>query len=151
MSTASPPPIPGVLYREPRGSLLPLGGTQSGYKGFGLGLLLDVFAGALSGAECSHPDVPSRSANAVFFLVIDVEQFSGKDHFLGQVNALTEAVRSMPRAPGVSEILLPGDPERRERVRRQTSGIPLDEGTWKQLQELAARLGVNAPKGAVLP
>jgi LDH2 family malate/lactate/ureidoglycolate dehydrogenase len=138
---------PGVLYREPRGSILPLGGTQSGYKGFGLGLLLDVFAGALSGAQCSHPDVPPQSANAVFFLVIDMEQFSGRDHFLGQVNALTEAVRATPRAPGVSEILLPGDPERRERAQRQASGIPLDEGTWKQLRELANGLGVTPPTG----
>jgi hydroxycarboxylate dehydrogenase B len=136
---------PGVLYREPRGSILPLGGTQSGYKGFGLGLLLDTFAGALSGAECSHPDVPARSANAVFFLVLDVDQFAGRDHFLRQVTLLSEAVRNCPRAPGVAEITLPGDPERREKKKRQASGITLDEATWKQLVEAAERLHVKPP------
>src|SRR5262249_56590135 len=51
---------PGVLYREPRGSILPLGN----YKGFGLGLLLDVFAGALSGGQCSRPHPPARQSSA---------------------------------------------------------------------------------------
>jgi uncharacterized oxidoreductase len=136
---------PGVLYREPRGSILPLGGIQSGYKGFGLGLLLDVFAGALSGGQCSHPDVKPRSANAVFFLVLDIDRFAGREHFLHEVQRLSEAVRTCPCAPGVKEITLPGDPERRERARRQASGIPLDEGTWGQLRALAERLGVVPP------
>src|SRR5260370_14216730 len=120
---------PGVMYREPRGSILPLGGVQSGYKGFGLGLLLDAFAGALSGGQCSHPDLAPRSANAVFFLVLDVDQFAGREHFLREVQTLSASVRTTPCAPGVSEITLPGDPERRERLRRQASGIPLDDGT----------------------
>src|SRR6516165_9490810 len=71
---------PGVLYREPRGSILPLGGPQA-YKGFGIGLLLDMFAGGLSGAPCSRPDLGPRSANAVLFLVFDGARFAGADHF----------------------------------------------------------------------
>jgi uncharacterized oxidoreductase len=136
---------PAVLYRDPRGSILPLGGSQSGYKGFGLGLLLDTFAGALSGGQCSHPSVPPRSANAVFFLVLDVDQFSGREHFLAEVHKLSECVRACPRAPGVAEITLPGDPERREKKRRQASGITLDDATWQQLLETADRLHVAPP------
>lgn len=135
---------PGVLYREPRGSIRPLGGTQA-YKGFGLGLLLDMFAGGLSGGECSHPDIPSRSANAVLFIVLDVDCFAGTEHFIQQVRGLAENVRNCPRGEGVAEILLPGDPERRERARRMQAGIPLDDGTWGQLKELATRLGVAVP------
>ena len=40
---------PGVLYRDPRGTILPLGGPQA-YKGFGLGLMLDVLCGGLTQA-----------------------------------------------------------------------------------------------------
>src|SRR5262249_23401138 len=141
---------PGALYRQPYGSILPLGGAQSGYKGFGLGLLLDVFAGGLSGGQCSHPDTPLRPGNAVFVLVLDVDQFAGREHFLHEVKRLCEAVRSCPRAPGVSEITLPGDPERRERARREASGIPLDDGTWSQLLALAQRLHVSPPASAGL-
>src|SRR5581483_6451377 len=123
---------PGVLYREPRGSILPLGGPQA-YKGFGIGLLLDMFAGGLSGAATSKPNAPNLSANAVLFIVLDVAQFAGKEHFLREVSELAELVRACPRAEGVKEITLPGDPERREKARRRKEGIPLDDGTWGQL------------------
>src|SRR5262249_58500176 len=54
---------PAVLYREPRGTILPLGGAQA-YKGFGIGLLLDMFAGGLSGAPCRRPGRPRAGATA---------------------------------------------------------------------------------------
>jgi uncharacterized oxidoreductase len=137
---------PGVLYREPRGTILPLGGPQA-YKGFGIGLLLDIFAGALSGAACSRPDAPNLVANAIFFLVLDVEHFAGAEHFLREVNDLAASVRDCPRAEGVQEITLPGDPERREAARRRAGGISLDDGTWGHLCEAARRLQVAPPVG----
>jgi uncharacterized oxidoreductase len=132
---------PGVLYREPKGTILPLGGTQA-YKGFGLGLLLDMLAGGLSGAPCSRPEIEPRSANAVVFVLFDPACFAGAEHFRHEVGDLAANVRrSPPVIPGAS-IQLPGDPERRERTRRLAEGIVLDEGTWGQLQDLAGRLGV---------
>lgn len=134
---------PGTLYREPRGTILPLGGSQA-YKGFGIGLLLDILAGGLSGAPCSHPDAPLRVANAVLFIAIDISRFTGTDHFITEVDRISKAIRTSPRAEGVSEILLPGDPERKERAKRRT-GITLDDGTWGQLVDVAKRLNVSVP------
>ncbi len=138
---------PGVLYREPRGSIMPLGGLAHGYKGFGLGLLLDMFVGGLSGAPCSRPDGLNLSANAVFFLVLDIDHFAGAEHFLEEVNTLAQNVRTCPQAEGVTEILLPGDPERRTSRQRRAAGITLDDGTWGQLVEAAQRLRVPVPAG----
>src|SRR5262249_14127882 len=135
----------GVLYREPRGTILPLGGAQA-YKGFGLGLLLDMLTGGLSGALCSHPENPNLSANGVFFLVLDIEHFAGAEHFVREVDRLAISVRECPRAEGLQEILLPGDPERREAARRRSSGLHLDEGTWSQLAAVAGRLKVPVPQ-----
>lgn len=135
---------PGVLYREPRGSILPLGGAQ-GYKGFGIGLLLDMLVGGLSGAPCSTPGAPNMSGNAVLFLVLDVDQFAGTDHFLREVTGLAENVRACPLAEGAAEIVLPGDPERREAARRRKQGIPLDDGTWGQLVKKGEGLQVTLP------
>ena len=59
---------------------------------------------------------------------------------------LAENVRTCPRTEGAAEILLPGDPERREAARRQTQGIPLDDGTWGQLVKKAERLQVALPE-----
>jgi hydroxycarboxylate dehydrogenase B len=108
-------------------------------------LLLDIFAGGLSGAPCSRPDAPPMVANAVVFIVLDISQFAGTDHFLSEVRQLASYVRTCPRAEGVDEILLPGDPERREKSRRLRDGIPLDEGTWGQLFKMAEHLQVTVP------
>jgi uncharacterized oxidoreductase len=77
--------------------------------------------------------------------VLDVDQFTGRDHFLDQVTQLAANVRACPRRADVEEILLPGDPERREKAKRSKNGINLDDGTWKQLTELAAKLKVKTP------
>lgn len=135
---------PGVLYRNPPGAILPLGGPQA-YKGFGIGLLLDVLAGGLSGAPCSRPDAPNLVCNAVLFILLDVSQFAGRDHFMKESGDLSNFIRTCPRAEGVAELLLPGDPERKEKVRRSKAGIPLDDGTWGQLTAIAQKLSVSVP------
>jgi uncharacterized oxidoreductase len=143
-AAGQPTTDPGVLYRDPRGTIQPLGGTQA-YKGFGLGLLLDMLAGGLSGAPCSRPDIPSRSANAVVFVLFEPARFAGADHFQKEISDLAANVRSNPPARPGATIQLPGDPERRERTRRLAEGITLDDGTWGQLAALAGKLGVQAP------
>jgi uncharacterized oxidoreductase len=135
---------PGVLYKDPRGTILPLGGSQA-YKGFGIGLVLDMLVGGFSGAPCSAPGLPNMSGNAVFFLVLDINQFAGAEHFLKEVSGLARNIKTCPKAEGIQEVLVPGEPERRSREQRRQSGVPLDDGTWKQLMALAERLKVQAP------
>lgn len=135
---------PGTFYAKPHGTIQPLGGTQA-YKGFGIGLLLDMFVAGLSGSPCSRPDFPPRSGNAVLFVAFAPAHFAGADHFLKEVTGLAVNVRGCPRAEGVNEIMLPGDPERKARAQRRAAGITLDDGTWKQITELAARLQVPLP------
>jgi hydroxycarboxylate dehydrogenase B len=134
---------PGVLYNEPKGTILPLGGDQA-YKGFGLGLLLDMLAGGLSGGPCSRPEIGSRSANAAVFVLFDPQQFAGMTHFRTEISDLVANVRSSPAVAGAT-ITLPGDPERHQRERRTRDGVSLDDGTWGQLSELAKKMGVAVP------
>ena len=49
-------------------------------------------------------------------------------------------LRSATRKPGVEEILLPGEPELRTATTRRRDGLPLDDGTVSQLDDLATRL-----------
>lgn len=136
---------PHVLYEPPLGSILPMGGTQS-YKGFGLGLVLDMLAGGLSGGRTCYAEAPAAKGNSVVFILLDPARFAGRDHLIGQASSLAETVRSTPRASGVQEILLPGDPERRYLNERSAKGIPLDPNHWTKLVELAQRLGVSPPE-----
>jgi uncharacterized oxidoreductase len=143
-ATGKPTTDPSVLYEPPVGSILPMGGAQA-YKGFGLGLVLDMLAGGLTGGRSSHENAQPVKGNNIVFLAIDPERFAGRETLVGQATQLTRYVRATPRAPGVDAILLPGDPERRTLANRSVSGIPMEDAHWAKLTETATRLGVAAP------
>ena len=135
---------PGVLYRDPPGSIRPMGGDQA-YKGFGLALVIDMLAAGLSGGWGTRPNPDPQLGNDVVFILLNPVLFAGREHFLREVTSVATHVRSCPTAESVGEILLPGDPERRTLADRSRNGIPLDDGNWKQLVELAGKLGVTVP------
>jgi uncharacterized oxidoreductase len=136
---------PAALYNEPRGSILPFGGAQA-YKGFGLGLLLDLLCGGLSGGACSNPALPlAGQGNAAVFVLFNPALFGGVDHFLKESDDLTAYVRSCPTVAGISAITLPGDPERQAKEKRLVEGIPVPDGTWELIAKAAAELNVQLP------
>src|SRR5690606_28768570 len=120
-------------YATPPGTILPMGGDQA-YKGFGLALMIDIFSGAISGGLCARETPITPNGNCVFLMLIDPDQFGGRERYLEQVRQLTEFVRGCPTVEGVEQILLPGDPERMVMARREREGIFLDEQNWKQLE-----------------
>jgi uncharacterized oxidoreductase len=132
---------PNALYGNPPGSILPMGGSQA-YKGFGLGLLIEIFTGAISGGVCARPVPYAKKGNCVFMMLIDPAGFGGADHFRAEVAQLVEYVKSCPRVDGCEEILLPGDPERRLFAKRSAEGITLDDENWNVLVKLGEKLGV---------
>ncbi|HEV3439485.1 MAG TPA: Ldh family oxidoreductase [Gemmata sp.] len=143
--TGVPTNDPEVLYAEPRGSILPFGGPQA-YKGFGLGLLLDMLCGGLSGGFCSNPVFPlPGQGNAAVFILLDPALFGGTDHFLKETDGLSAYVRTCPTVPGVAAITLPGDPERIAKSQRTVGGIPVPDGTWELIAKTARELNVRLP------
>lgn len=144
-SAGKPTTDPSVLYQEPRGTILPFGGPQM-YKGFGLGLLLDMLAGGLSGGSSSHPDAPMAGVgNTAVFTLFDPARFGGIDHFLQETTRLAAFVRGCPPADPAQPITLPGDPERRTKEARLRDGIFIPDGTWELLRNCAEKLGVALP------
>ena len=137
------------FYHSPAGALLPLGGP-AGYKGFGLGLMIDVLVGALSGAGCSRQDV-AEARDGMLMIVIDIAQFGMFTAFQEQVRELIAYVKSSPPAPGFEEILVPGEMEHRWRKDRLENGIGIDEATWQQLLSLGQSLQVVPPISRYLP
>jgi uncharacterized oxidoreductase len=144
-AAGKPTTDPAALYAQPGGSLVPFGGAQA-YKGFGLGLLLDLLCGGLSGGACSSPKYPmAGQGNAAVFVLFDPAKFGGTDHFLCETDGLTEYVRSCPTAAGVPAITLPGDPERAAKAKRLADGIAVPDGTWELIGKAARELNVSLP------
>lgn len=136
-----------ALDVPPRAALLPLGGLLAGHKGFALGLLVDVLAGALSGAGCSAGDLDSSDRNGLFVLAVDPGHFLGREGFLDRVEEYVERLKGLRTAPGVEEILVPGERAHRERERVRAEGLSLDPGIWEPVRALAEELGLELPAG----
>jgi len=142
-STGQPTTDPNALYADPPGAILPMGGNQA-YKGFGLCLMIDILTGALSGGLTAREKPFDKKGNCVFMLILNPAKFGGAEHFAGEVTQLADYVRSCPTVDG-SDIVLPGDPERRILASRTANGIEFDDENWAQLTSMAATLGVTTP------
>ena len=135
---------PNQLYGNPPGTILPLGGDQA-YKGFGLAFMIEMLAGGFSGGQCAFANPPPPLGNCAMFWVMNPEFFGGSQHIQQEVGQLETYVREVPRIDGVAQVTLPGDPERNTLQARREAGIPLDEGNWKALTDLASQLKVPVP------
>jgi uncharacterized oxidoreductase len=138
---------PNTLYGNPPGSILPMGGAQA-YKGFGLGLMIEILTGALSGGNVAKTVPYPKKGNCVFILLIDPARFGGADHFQSEVRQLVEYVKSCPRVEGCEEIILPGEPERKLTQQRERDGIFLDPENWNALTKLGQQFNIPAPAAA---
>ncbi len=129
----------------PRGVFLPFGG----YKGSGVTLITEILGGLLSGNGLAKNwwKKGGHGINGVFLQAIAVEEFQPLDEFLDRIDELVSFVKSRKTAPGVKEILLPGEQGRKNEARQIKEGVEVDEGAWTELKKLATTLGVgNIPK-----
>jgi uncharacterized oxidoreductase len=135
----NPSTNPADLYDG--GALLPLGGDLFGYKGFGIGLVVEVLGGVLSNSGLTL--MPGKKGNGLFFQAVDIESFMPVDEFKQQVTTLIQKVKSSRLRPGFTEILMPGEPEFRTEKERLKSGISVPDRTWEEIKTTAAALGLN--------
>ncbi len=108
-SNGLPSTNPADLYDN--GMLLP----AATHKGYALSLLVEILGGILTGT--GTPVLPGfRPGNGVLFLVLDIGAFQPFAAFIESSSQLAARVKSVPPAPGFSEVLLPGEPEQRALV-----------------------------------
>lgn len=124
------------------GAVLPLGGLDSGHKGYGLGTMVDVFAGILTGLGWGL-DPQARHNDGSLFIALNVAAFRPLEDFKTEVTDFAKFLKSSRPAPGFTEVLYPGEIEWRTAQERLRAGVPIDDTTWKTIQDLADSLGVS--------
>lgn len=140
-AAGNPTTDPQDYWDEPRGAILPLGGPL-GHKGYALSMMVELCAGGLSGQGMAAGDA-SAPANAAVFTAYNIGHFTDMDFFYDEVEALVGHVKSSRTAPGVAEILVPGEPEFRTERERERTGITIDETTWEKVCAAARGVGLN--------
>lgn len=139
-SEGRPSVDPEVFYGNPRGWLLPLGGSL-GYKGFAFLLMAEILSGTLGG-EVITVDRPNGS-NGACFIVLDISAFTPVESFRQHIGEMGAYMKSAPPAPGFTEVMMPGEPDFRAKAEREAQGIPIEPVTWGQICEVA--LGCHVP------
>jgi uncharacterized oxidoreductase len=133
---------PRVFYgdppNDPPGAILPI----AGHKGYGLSVMIEMLAGALTGGSCTNPKNSWRVINGMLSIVIDPLVLSTAEAFHCEVQRFIDFVRSSRTVTLDGEILMPGEIEQRTKARRLREGIEVDEVTWGQISAVRRTLGV---------
>ena len=132
-----------------QGGLLPLGGIPAlgAYKGFGLGLLVEIMTGILSGMgpeilqERKREEMGNASNN--FYGALRISSFIPVETFKKSMDDMIEAMEALPTIPGVEKVSIPGGYEETIVKDRKTNGVPLDEKVIRALNDLAEELDVE--------
>jgi L-2-hydroxycarboxylate dehydrogenase (NAD+) len=140
--------------------LAPLGGTAElgGYKGAGLGMMVSILSGVLSGAWATgkHTQAGSNSIASPseqfdqknmghFFAAVQVEAFQPLDRFRSAMDAMIDALHAAPVANPNGNLCYPGEIEFATAAERTKHGIPISDRLFHELHGLAKLLGLEMP------
>ena len=126
---------------ENGGAQLPLGGTE-GHKGYGLGVMIEILSGILTGLGFGH-DPSGRHNDGCFLAVFDVAAFRPIEDFKREVTEFAQYLKDTPRASGFDEVYYPGELEAKRTAQLEVDGIAVEDAPWDRLKELADDYGVT--------
>lgn len=125
-------------------ALLPLGGADSGHKGFALGLMVEAMTSALGGF--GRKDGADQHGASVTMLLFDPEAFGGREDFVAETSFLAAACRAANVPAGSAQVRIPGARGLTARREAEANGLALYPGIMERLEEWATRLGVETPQ-----
>ncbi len=139
--------------------LMPFGGP----KGSGLTIMLECLASImvdnpklepiLQGKEkpfgveglVGHPDRIRQHIQNSVVAAIDISAFTDLEAYKEHIDNLINGLKALPRAEGLNEILVPGEPEWKTFDERSRNGIPIPQKTLSNLQSVATRFNIKLP------
>uniref|UniRef100_A0A3P9LFB9 Uncharacterized oxidoreductase YjmC n=1 Tax=Oryzias latipes TaxID=8090 RepID=A0A3P9LFB9_ORYLA len=144
----------GKITADPKrvltgGGLVPIGGSEAtgGYKGYGLGMMVEVFCGILAGAHYSKYvrtwKVTDRVADlGQCFVAINPDNFAAG--FNERMSDLLSIQRNQDLADPDAPVLTPGDPERASLKKcEEMGGILYHINVVKYMNDYAKKIGVS--------
>ena len=130
---------------EKGGTLLPFGG----YKGYGMAMMVETLAAALSGAAMTT-DVhawntkPDTSGNVGhFFMALDIDKIYDRNVFEENMASMIDKIKNSEKAAGVDEIYYPGEIEQKKLRECINSGVvEINDETMRMFEEVEQKLGI---------
>ena len=124
-----------------QGALLAFGA----HKGSGMAILSEVLGAAVAGGTTIAPHHQRQDGilNSMLSFILDVSAVGDRAHIARETAAVGDWVKASPPAPGFTEVLLPGEPERRAKQQRQAEGVPIDDKSLGDILDAGRSLGLT--------
>ena len=129
------------------GGIFPLGGFSEltgSHKGYGLGIIVEMFTSIFAGGTTSPHVKNSGNADTSFcFWAIDYGIFGDKKEIKDRMSLLLKELRESPKADGCDRIYTHGEKEVESMAEKLKIGIPANEKTIAELREIGNVVGLN--------
>lgn len=124
-----------------KGSLLPIGG----YKGYGLSMFVDIFAGLLTGSHFAGgvknlSKMDEDSGNGHLFVVIDLDKFMTKDEKRERIAHFYKAVKACGEE---GKIFIPGEIEY-NKIKDNVTSIVISVKQLEDVNDIATEVGIQS-------
>ena len=137
---------PAVIFEQPPGTILPVGGLDAGHKGYGLALMIEALTGGLAGHGRADP--AEGWGATVHLQIYDPAAFAGADAFARQLDWIVEACHQNQPADSARPVRLPGERGLARKRAQTDAGISLQTGIMPALMPWAEKLSVPLPHAA---
>jgi len=108
------------------------------YKGFGLGMMVDILCAVLGESTISKDIIPMYTSIekkrdiSHFFMALDIEKFLNISVFKTILQNMVNRIRSLPKLNNIDSVMVPGDPEKIKYKKRISKGIPVDNSVLEE-------------------
>lgn len=129
------------------GGIMPLGGSTEqlgSHKGYGYGMLCEIFASILSQGGTSNKCMTGGRSNICHgFMAINPAFFGDAEAIKAHFSTFLQELREAPKAEGQDRIYTHGEKEVEALAKRKAEGIPVIDKTVTELFELCEDLGLD--------
>ena len=120
---------------------------SGGYKGYGLGLMVDVLCALMVGgaygkdllAMYTSP-IEARRRIGHFFMAVDISKFIPVDQFRETMQGMVDRLRQLEPVEAGTPVLVAGDPEKKMEKVRSVKGIPMDPEKFAEYEKISSTI-----------
>ena len=122
---------------------LPLGATREvgSHKGYGLGCVVDILCGVLSGGGYGMT-TGSEGNYKHMVAAYKIDAFTPVDQFKEMMDEFLRTLRNTPPAPGHDRVFYAGLPEAEAEQERNARGIPLHREVIQWFRDICGEMGI---------
>ena len=139
--------IENIIHKA-GGGIAPLGGAgilHGGHKGYGLGVIVDLFTAVISSGLTSNYVNRKKDHTGIchYFTAIDYGIFGDRKIIKENMSKFLQELRDSKKAEGHERIYTHGEMEAHLMAQRKNSTIPVNEKTMEEMKNIAGKLGVD--------